>query len=285
MSRFAIVTDGTCILPDEVYRREAIELLPMHVNFGEDDYTEGVDITPERYYELLSTRKEAPGTSAPSLGECREVYERAMRDGARELLVITLSKDLSATYSVATASAQAVGGRVVVVDSRSVAGGIGLIVSACARARHAGRSFEETAGLAQRLAGKTKVYAYIDTLEFLRRSGRATRLQAIFGSLLQMKPLIQVEGGKVEPLDRVRTRARGIARLKDLTAEAIGPGRRVRMSVLHSNAPEPARELAEWAQSTFHCLEFFVEDAGPALAARAGPGVLATCFLKEEDAA
>lgn len=285
MSRFALVTDGTCILPAEVYAQEGIQLLPMHVNFGEDDYTDGVDITRERFYELLSTRKEMPGTSAPSLGECREAYERAMRDGVRDVLAITISKDLSATYSIAASSAQAVDGNVVVIDSRTVAGGIGLIVTACVRARRSGRSFEETVDLAERLAGRPKVYAYIDTFEFLRRSGRATRLQAAVGSLLQVKPLIQVEGGKVEPLDRVRTRSRGVARLKELTVEAVGEGRRVRLAVLHSNAPEGARDLAEWAQRTFHCVEFFAEDAGPTLAARAGPGVLATCFLREEDAA
>lgn len=286
MNRFAIVTDGTCTLPASFYAEHGVGILPMHVNFGERDYTDGVDLTRDRFYELLVASRELPGTSAPSLGECRTVYEQALRDGVRDVLVLTLSGDLSATYSIAETAAQAMTpGNVVVVDSRTVAGGIGLIVSACVRARRVGHSFDETVALARRLAGRPQLYAYIDTLQYLQRSGRATRLQAIFGSLLQVKPLIQVRNGVVEPLDRARTRARGIARLKELTTQAIGEGNRVRLCVLHTNAADAAEELGEWAQRTFHCVEFFLGEAGPTLAARAGPGVLATCFLKDEEAA
>lgn len=284
MSRFAIVTDGTCTLPPAFYMEHDVAMLPMHVQFGEKDYTDGADLTREKFYELLAASRGLPGTSAPSLGECRSVYERVMADGVRDVLVITLSADLSATYSIATSSAQAMPGNLVVVDSRSVAGGLALVVSACVRARRDGKSFQETAALARSLAGKVRVFAYIDTLEFLQKSGRATRLQAVFGSLLQIKPLVQVKGGVVEPLDRVRTRARGLQRLKDHAVEVIGEGQRVRLNVLHTNAPEAAEELGEWAQATFHCLEFFIGEAGPTLAARIGPGCLGICFLKEEAA-
>lgn len=284
MSRFAIVTDGTCMLPPAFYVEHGVRLLPMHVNFDERQYTDGVDLTRDRFYELLASSRGLPGTSAPSLGECRTVYEQVTSDGTPDVLVVTVSSDLSGTFSIATTAAQAMAGsNVVVVDSRTVAGGMGLVVSACVRARREGRSFEETVALARRLAGRARIYVYIDTLEFIQRSGRMTRLQAIFGSLLQVKPLAQVRNGVIEPLDRVRTRARGIARLKELTTKEIGEGKRVRLCVLHTNAPEAAEELAEWAQAAFHCVEFFVGEGGPTLAAHVGPGVLATCFLKEED--
>lgn len=284
MSRFAIVTDGTCTLPPSFYMEHDVAVLPMHVQFGDQDYTDGADLTREKFYQLLGASRGLPGTSAPSLGECRATYERVMRDGTRDVLVITLSADLSATYSIATSSAQAIPGNLVVVDSRSVAGGLALVVSACVRARRDGRSLQEAADVARSLAGRVQVYAYIDTLEFLQKSGRATRLQAVFGSLLQIKPLVQVTGGVVEPLDRVRTRARGIQRLKEHAIQAIGTGQRVRLNVLHTNAPGAAEEVGEWAQATFHCLEFFIGEAGPTLAARVGPGCLGICFLKEEAA-
>lgn len=282
MSRFAIVTDGTCTLPAPFFAENEVQLLPMHVNFGADSYTSGVDLTHEQFYGMLGTRKEHPTTSQPSLGECHETYERVLATGVKDVLAITVDAGRSGTYSVANSAAQTMQGNVVVVDSRTVSGGLGFIVAACVRARRDGRSFEETVALARRLAGKPQLLVYVDTLEFLRRSGRVPAVQALFGSLLHVKPILRFAAGQVEPVDKLRTRSKGIARVRDLALAEVGAGGRARMCVLHTKSPDDARALAEWVQSTFHCVEFFVEEAGPVLAAHVGPGIVAVGLLKED---
>lgn len=285
MSRFAIVTDGTCTLPAATVRELDIELVPLHVLFGADDYTLGAssgDLSHERFYEMLERRKEHPSTSAPSLGEVHEVFERILGTGVRDVLAITMDANRSVTHSVVSSAAQAMRANIVVVDSGSVSGGLGMLVSVSARARRAGRSFQDTVALAQRLAKKPVLLVYVDTLEFLRRSGRVPAVQALFGSLLQVKPLLRFAAGEVENVDRQRTRSRGLARLRELAVASLGEGSRARVCVLHTNASEDASRLAEWAQSTFHCVDFFVEEAGPVLATHVGPGVLAIGYLKED---
>ena len=282
MSRFAIVTDGTCTLPSSYYADHDIGLVPLHVNFGLDSYRSGVDLSHHQFYELLATRREHPTTSQPSLGEFRDAYERVLASGTREILVITIDAALSGTYSVARSAAQPVEGEIAVVDSRSTSGGLGLLVSACARARRDGLNFHETVALAERLAGKPELLVYVDTLEFLKRSGRVPAVRALFGALLQIKPILRFANGSVDNIDRVRTRSRGIARLRELVVDAVGEGGRARMCVLHTKSPQEAAELAEWVQRTFHCLEFWSEEAGPVLGAHVGPGVVAVGFLKED---
>lgn len=282
-NRFAIVVDGTAALPSELAKELDLRVLPLHVIFGSDTYTDGVDLFAERFYELLAQPGAQPTTSQPSIGECAEALEALRSEGNREVLVITIAKELSGTYSAVTTAAPNVANlRVEVVDSRSVAGSIALIGTACARARAAGSSFEETLALARKLAGTVQLLAVIDTLEQLKRSGRASSLQATFGSLLSIKPIITVENGRLVPLEKVRTRDKAVARLKALVEERVSEGRRLHVSTLHTNSPERATELAGWAVRRFDCAEIYTAEAGPVIAAHAGPGVVAICWYPEE---
>jgi DegV family protein with EDD domain len=212
------------------------------------------------------------------------VFERVLATGARDVLVITMDGNpkRSATHSIVKSAAQAMDGNFVVVDSKSVSGGLGFIVSACARARREGRSFEETVALAQRLSGKSVLLVYVDTLEFLRRGGRVPAAQALFGSLLHIKPILRFGEGDPEPIERVRTRSRGLERVRALALGEVGAGKRARMCVLHTKSPDDAQAMADWVQQTFHCSEFFREEAGPVLAVHVGPGVVAVGYLREE---
>jgi len=281
---FAIIVDGTAVLPHDIRRQLDIRTLPLHVSFGAESYTDGVDITTEQFYEKIRDPRAKPTTSTPSLGECREVYELAIREGARELLVLTIATELSTTYSVANVTAQQIGdARIEIVDTRSTAGAIGLIASACARLRRDGADFDATVALARRLAPNTHLLALIDTLDFLRRSGRISGARALFGSLLAVKPILEVREGRAEPIDRVRTRDRGMARLQELIAARVPEGARIHAAPLHANAPDRARLLGEWVQARYHCVEYWVDEAGPVLAAHAGPGTVALCWYQAED--
>lgn len=281
MNRFAIVTDGSVTLPLGFAKEHQIAIAHDHIGFGMDSFTPHVDLTDERFYELIRTRKEHPTTSQPSLGDIRDAYEEALAD-AKDVLVITVDATRSGTFGTMSTAAQSMAGRFIVVDSKSVSGGLGLIVMSAARARRNGASLEEAAALARKLAERIRLIAYIDTLEFLKKSGRVSAVRALLGSILSIRPILRFAGGEPEIVDRVRTRSRGLQRLRELVTAELGEGSRVQVYVLHTNAPEDAREAGQWARRTFHCVEYFEQDAGSVLATHVGPGVVAMGVLKED---
>ena len=283
---FAIVVDGSVVLPTAMRRELDIRTLPLGVSFGAESYIAEVDLTSEQFYEKVKDPKAKPTTSQPSMGDTRTVFEQAVKDGYTDILALVIATELSGTYSVVTTTAQQIiGANIVVVDMRSTASSLGLIATACARARRNGRSFEQTAALATALAPKVHLLALIDTLDFLRRSGRISGAQAIFGSLLAVKPILDVSAGKAEAIERVRTRERGMAKLEELVESRTKPGTRIHAAILHANVPDRARLLGEWVQARYHCVEYWVDEAGPVLAAHGGPGMVALGWYEEEHGA
>ena len=283
---FAIIIDGTTVLPQSMRRELDMRTLPLHVSFGAESYTADVDLTADQFYEKIKDPKAKPTTSQPSIGECRDVYEQAVRDGYKDMLVISVATEFSGTFSVATTTAlQIIDTNIVVVDSRSTASTIGLIATACAKARRAGRSLEQTAELARDLANKTNLLALIDTLDFLRRSGRISGAAAAFGSLLSLKVILDLREGKADAIEKVRTRERGMTTLQGLVEARTPPGTRIHAAILHANAPDRARLLGEWVQERYHCVEYWVDEAGPVLASHAGPGTVALGWYQEEHGA
>ena len=281
MSKFAIVTDGSVSLPHGFTKEHQVAIARDHISFGLDSFTPGVDLADAQFYEFIRARREHPSTSQPSLGDIRDAYEEALRY-AKDVVVVTVDATRSGTFGTMSTAAQSMDGRFAVIDSRSVSGGLGLIVMACARARQHGVSFEETVAMAKKLAERVQLLAYIDTLEYLKRSGRVSAVRALLGSILSIRPILRFAGGEPEIVERVRTRSRGMQGLRDLAVAALGEGGRAQVYVLHTNAPDDAREIGQWARRTFHCVEYFEQDAGPVLATHVGPGVVALGLIKEE---
>lgn len=279
--KFAIMVDGTAGVPDELASELEIRVLPLHVLFGTESFTAGVDLSSAEFYQRLQQPNAQPTTSQPSVGECMEAIEAARRDGAERILAITVATELSGTYSALTTAREQVSIPVEVVDSRATSGSIALIGLAAARARARGASFDEAAALARRLAGNVKLYAIIDTLEQLKRSGRASGMQAMFGSLLSIKPILKIENGKLEPIDKVRTRDKALARLKGLIEAQVAPGTKLHAAVIHTNAADRAAELAAWIDERYDCVERYTAEAGPVIAAHGGPGVVGVCWYPE----
>ncbi|HLQ04808.1 MAG TPA: DegV family protein, partial [Verrucomicrobiae bacterium] len=223
--RFAIVVDGTSTQSPEVQREFDLRILPLHVDIGKETFTANVDLTSAQFYEKIAAPGVLTGTSQPSMGECRDVYDSVVRDGITKLLVLTVATELSGTYSVAATTAQAMPhAEVEVIDTRSLAGGISLIATAVGRQRRAGGSFQDGVALAKRMAGTVDLLAVADTLEYLKRSGRVSGAQALFGSMLQVKPILQVKDGVVHPIDRVRTRDKAVTRMKEIVSERVPQG-------------------------------------------------------------
>ena len=284
--KFAIVVDGTACLTPELAREFDIHLLPLHVDIGKETFTANVDLSADEFYRKIAAPGVLTGTSTPSLGECREVYDAILHQGTKQILVLVIATELSTTYSVAETTAQAVnaatGAHVTVVDTRSLAGGISLIATAAGRLRRSGGSFDEAIALAKKMAGNIPLLAVADTLEYLKRSGRVSGAQALFGSMLKVKPILDVNNGVVHAIDRVRTREKAVARMKELVMERVPPGSRIHACTLHTNDPERAREVSEWVQREYHCVEHWTAEAGAVIAARAGPGVVGLCWYREE---
>ncbi len=284
--KFAIVADGTACLTPELEREFEIHLLPLHVDIGKETFTARVDLTDDEFYRKIAAPGVITGTSTPSLGECREVYDGILKQGTKQILVLVIATELSTTYSVAETTAQAVnaatGAHVTVVDTRSLAGGISLIATAVGRLRRSGGSFDDAVALARKMAGNIPLLAVADTLEYLKRSGRVSGAQALFGSMLQVKPILDVANGVVVPIDRVRTRDKAVARMKEIVLERVPAGSRIHACTLHTNDPERARAVAEWLQREYHCVEHWISEAGAVIGARAGPGVVGLCWYRED---
>ena len=280
---FAIIIDGTTVLPQSMRRELDMRTLPLHVSFGAESYTADVDLTAEQFYEKVKDPKAKPTTSQPSIGECRQIFEDAQRDGYKDMLVLTVATEFSGTFSVASTTApQIIDANIIVVDSRSTASSIGLIATACAKARREGKTLAQTVELAKRLADKTNLFALIDTLEFLKRSGRISGAAAAFGSLISLKVILDLRNGRADSVEKVRTRERGLEALKQLVESRQAPGSRIHAAILHANAPDRARLVGDWVQERYHCVEFWVDEAGPVLASHAGPGTVALGWYPEE---
>lgn len=274
MSAIQVVTDSGADLGPELRRREGLHVVPLTITFGEQEFRDGVDLTPEAFYERLSRAEGAslPRTTQPSPADFEAVYRALVAQGS-PVLSIHLSSRLSGTYQSAVLAAREVGGEVYVVDSRSASFGIGLMVLEALRLAEAGMAAPAIRDRIEELRRQTEIFFSVDTLEFLQRNGRIGRAQAFVGGLLNVKPILRLVDGVVHPVERVRTRARAFERLVSHGVEAAG-GRPVRVGVLHGNAPEAAGQLAEALKGRLQVEELYVAPLGATIGTHAGPGTL-----------
>jgi DegV family protein with EDD domain len=234
-----IVTDSTADIPPDL--GADITVVPCFIQFGTASYLDGLEITREQFYSRLAHSDVMPKTAAPSTGMFEETYRRVAREGD-PVISVHLAAALSGVMNSARLGAQAVPqARITVYDSESVTMGLGWMCVAAARAARQGKSVAQILALLESIKTRAHVFAALDTLEFLRRSGRVSWASAMMGQLLNIKPVVGVYRGVVQLLDRVRTRARSVQRLVEL---ASGLGRLESLAVLHTRAQEAALQLA-----------------------------------------
>lgn len=265
---FAIVTDSTAYLPAEAVERHGITVVPLSVVIGDQVYDEGADVASA----LL--RRRAVSTSRPSPEAFAEAYRAAADAGAREVLSLHLSAELSGTCEAARLAAASAPLPVRVVDTRMVAMALGYSVLSAAEVRAAGGSAEEAVAAAVKRAEATVALFYVDTLEYLRRGGRIGAARALLGSALAVKPLLHLADGSIQPLEKVRTAGRAIARLEELAVQRAGNAE-VDVAVHHLAAPERAQELAERLRGRLPGLRaLHLSEVGAVIGAHVGPGLL-----------
>jgi DegV family protein with EDD domain len=266
-----IVTDSTCDLPQELVEKHHITVIPLYINIGEKTYRDGVDLSRKEFYERLPGSKHSPTTAAPGPEIFRQVYEDLAAEGASGVLSIHISTKLSAIFSMASQAAEQT--TVIPVrafDSRQLSLGMGFLVLTAAQAAEQGLSMEKILALLEEQILRTRVFAALDTLEFLKRSGRMNFAISFLGTLLQIKPFMKMYNG--EPTaERIRTRKGAMNRLVELLEEAH-PYEKV--ALLHSQAEERARELLQKVHHLLPPGEVIVTEISPVLGAHIGPGVV-----------
>jgi DegV family protein with EDD domain len=270
----AILTDSTAYLPAEAVHRYGISVVPLSVVIGDEVLAEGTEISPGDVAAAL-LRKARVTTSRPNPDAFAAAYRAAAEAGATEVVSLHLSAEFSGTYEAALLAAEEAPLPVRVVDTRMVAMALGYCVLAAAEVAQAGGTADQAVAAAQARAKGTAGLFYVDTLEYLRRGGRIGAARAMLGSALAVKPLLHLADGRIQPLEKVRTAGRAIARLEELALAHAGDAE-VDLAVHHLAAAERAEALAERLREQVpHLGELQVSEVGAVIGAHAGPGLLA----------
>jgi len=271
-----VVTDSSCDLPADLVAELDIDIVPLTIRFGNEELVDRRDLSPKEFWARCTTSPVLPETSAPSAGAFEDAYRRAAAAGAEGVVCITISSQLSATGQSAQMAAKSVQGEIPVrtVDSLSVTMGLGMMVAAAARLSAEGKDVDEVAAAAERLVPRTRVYGALDTLENLKKGGRVGGAQALIGSMLSIKPIIEVRDGQVEPESKQRTRSRALRYLADKVRDE---GEIENLAIMHGDAPD-LDEFIEMLEPLVPRERMVVGDIGAVIGAHAGPRVIGVAY-------
>ncbi|MFN8498509.1 MAG: DegV family protein [Anaerolineae bacterium] len=270
-----VVADSASDIPPVVAEMLGITQVPVLVQLGDETFRDRVDLQPSEFYDRVVNSKIAPKTAANAPGVYSEAFERLTANGD-SVLCVTVAASLSGIYNSARIGAQEFGDRVRLADSKSASMGEGLIAIQAARAAQQGASLDEMADLCTRLAPKTHVWAALNTLEFLHRGGRLSATRAFVGSLLQVKPILDVYNSDVAVVERIRTMRKAIDKLVELVKTA---GAADEMCILYSGSKDLADEVRARLADDFPTNKMFIAEAGPSIGTHAGPGAVGVAAI------
>ena len=266
-----VLVDSTADIPPARARELGIEVVPLTVHFGEETFRDGVDLDGPAFYRRLASSPVLPTTSTPPPGLFEDVYRKLIAEGVTGILAMHIGSDLSATYSVSKTAADAVsaetGVPIDVMDSRQVSAGFGLVAEIVAAEARNGASLAEVHAHATSLLSRVHLIAVLDTLEFLQRGGRIGRGKVFLGTVLNVKPLLEVRDSAVHPVEQVRTTTKArervgqiVSRLGELEAVAIA-----------QSDDATGQQLLNVAR-TFWSSPVEIFSLGPVVGTYAGPG-------------
>jgi len=281
MSKIAVVTDSTAWIPKDLTTKYNITVAPQVLIFGEQTYNDGVDIQPDEFYARIKTTKVMPTTSQVPIVTMQKVFSDLVAQDF-EVLGIFISSKLSGTIQSAVQGREALGAaasKVQVMDSQSTAMALGFTVLAAARAIEGGANMAEAKAVAEKAIGQTSVYFAVDTLEFLHRGGRIGGAARLLGTALNMKPVLAVIDGRVEAIERIRTKGKAVDRVLELVAEKTKGKQPIHLATLHANAAGEARELLERATKELNPVESILTEVSPVVGNHAGPGTVGLAYL------
>ncbi|MEM8861543.1 MAG: DegV family protein [Chloroflexota bacterium] len=269
-AKVAVVTDSTSCLTPELIEKYNIHVIPLLVNWDEESLKDGIDITPDQFYSRLSKSSSMPATSQPSAGEFVELYEK-VAESAESIVSIHISSELSGTYQSALAAQGMVEVPVELIDSRTTATPLGMMVIEAAKAVANGATAAEAGDAAKALIGNASIYFVVDTLEFLHRGGRIGGARRMIGSILNVKPILTIDDGKVESHASVRTKKKAMKAMIDTVTEKLGGKSPKYIGVIHSSAADEAAKLSSMMETQFGSAEVIEADLTPVIGTHVGP--------------
>lgn len=278
MARIRVVTDSACDIPEEIARRLDIDIVSLTIRFGDEEFTDRTDLSPEAFWAKCKASKALPETAAPSPGAFKAAYERAVADGCEGVIVLTLSALLSATNQSAVLGAEGLVDPlpVRVIDTKAVSMAQGLLVIDVAEFAATGADLDQLVTHAESLVPKVGVVAMLDTLEHLIKGGRVGGARALLGQVLSIKPLLELKDGVVVEAGRQRTRSKALVAI---------------VGVVKTHAPLKRLALVHGASSEVANLEGLVDDVvtenaiivtdmGPVVGTHGGPGIIGLCWIE-----
>lgn len=276
MAEIQVVTDSACDISPEMGEERGLKIVPLSIRFGSEEFVDREELSTKEFWDRVITGTIVPETAAPSPGAFQAVFEEALSAGKAGVLCVTLSSRLSATYQAARTAADAMEERIPVrvVDSLTITMGQGLMVLAASEQAGQGLALDDIARNVEELKARTRVYGVLESLDFLRRGGRIGGAAHLVGSLLSIKPVIEVRDGVVEVESKQRTRQRS---LQYLAGRALEAGRLERLAVCNGAAKD-IEEVLDSLQKADSEHEMVVTDLGPVIGSHAGPGTVGVCF-------
>ena len=278
-----VITDSTADLPPALAEELGITVVPLNVHFGTEVYRDGVEITADEFYRRLVTASRLPTTSQPTPGDFLSAYDE-MGQTTDEIISVHISAKLSGTMNSATQALEEYAGssRIEIVDSMQGSMGLGVVAIAAAEAASRGGSLDDVVAETRAALPNVGFIGLVDTLEYLEKGGRIGKAQAFVGSLLRIKPLLTIRDGEAHPLERARTRAKGVDRICELVQTEM-PLKD--LAVVYTTTPDEARALAQRLQSFLPQGEVILSQVGPVVGTYLGPGVLGVAFRKQSEGA
>jgi DegV family protein with EDD domain len=270
-----VVTDSACDLPAPLVQALGIEVVPLTIRFGTEEFVDQLELSAAEFWDRVERSDKLPETAAPSPGAFEARFRRLMDRGATGIVCINLSSHLSATMQAAQVAAAAVAGDIAVqvIDSQSASMGLGNLCLTAARRAADGDTLESIVHEVVDRRDRTKLFATLDTLEFLKRGGRVGNARALLGTVLSIKPVVELRGGIVEEAGKVRTRSKALK----LLATKASEGKIEHLAVLHGNAPD-VDELLTMLEPVFPRDDIITGVVGPVIGTHAGPRVIGVTF-------
>lgn len=279
MAKVALVTDSTAYIPPELVKEYDISVAPQILIWNGEELRDDVDIKPDEFYQRLSRTTVMPSTSQVTPAGFHKIFKEKV-DAGYEVLAVLISEKLSGTIASALQAREMLpGAPIEIFDSRITAMAMGFQVIEAAKLAKLGASLSDCKAAAEMVSDRVGVIFAVDTLEFLHRGGRIGGAARFLGTALKLKPILEVNGGRVEAIERVRTRAKSLERLIELVEERTQGRRPLHLATLHANARQEACELLETASRRLGAAQSILSEVSPVVGTHAGPGTVGLAYM------
>lgn len=280
MGKIAVVTDSTAYLPQKLIDEYGIYIVPLSVNFGEETYKEGFDMSTAEFYSYLGKAKELPTTSQPAIGDFLQLYDKLATE-YDEIISIHISSGISGTLSTAFSAANMLQDITIeVIDSEISSFGLAFMVIEAAQMAKEEKSLNEIKERIEWLIKNMRGYFIVDDLSHLHRGGRLNAAEYLIGSMLKIKPIIYFLDKKLQPFEKIRTKKKAIERILELLEEDTRDNILIRCSVIHADAIAEAEDLAQRIKQNYSNVEVNISEFGPVLGTHTGPGTIGLTWYK-----